>query len=548
MQCRECQADLPAEARFCLSCGTRVESKAPAPPADPLLEALDKAIGFQYRIERLLGRGGMGAVYLAHELALDRDVAIKVLPPEQADTAELRERFKREARTAARLTHPNIVPLHTFGEVSGLMYFVMGYIAGESMASRLKRQGPFDPESARTLLASVCDALDYAHRQGIVHRDIKPDNILIDSNTGAPVLTDFGIAKAALRDAQLTTDGQLMGTPHYMSPEQAMGKSDVGPRSDLYSLGVVAYEMVSAHRPFEAATAMEAVTQRLTHEPRPLASIAGHVPGDIAQAINRCLQKDPAKRWADAGSLREALLPSDEQPENTFHERLLRMTTSVMLLALAAIGYGALFRALNPGVELPPRARGLLFGAPLGMVAPAALGWIVAAIRLRMQGMDGGSIVKKAFQQPEWWGGWYPRAFRRRGDLWDRVPRELRAFRAYRAAFVVYVFGAFLPVQLVGLANRNALTSRGALYVLTAALIGGLVFLRRRATARIKSTLAVTDADASRLLNTPTWRTSVWRKPSAASLLASQAATPTIVGEDRVAAADEPATRVSSRY
>jgi hypothetical protein len=162
--------------------------------------------------------------------------------------------------------------------------------------------------------------------------------------------------------------------------------------------------------------------------------------------------------------------------------------------------------------------------------------------------MDGGSIVKKAFQQPAWWGGWYPRAFRRRGDLWDRVPRELRAFRAYRAAFLVYVFGAFLPVQLVGLAYRNALASRGALYVLTAALIGGLVFVRRRATARIKSALAVTDADASRLLNTPTWRTSVWRKPSTASLLASQAATPAIVGEDRLAAPDEPATRVSSRY
>src|SRR5207247_1085393 len=173
-------ATLPADSRFCLQCGARVQA-APSAETDPLREALKKAIGFQYRLERLLGRGGMGAVYLAHELALDRDVAIKVLPPEHATTPQMRDRFRREARTAARLSHPHIVPLHTFGEVSGLVYFVMGYIAGESLASRLKREGPFPPEQARTLLAAICDALDYAHRQGIVHRDIKPDNILIDT-------------------------------------------------------------------------------------------------------------------------------------------------------------------------------------------------------------------------------------------------------------------------------------------------------------------------------------------------------------------------------
>ena len=158
MQCDACGALLPAEARFCLSCGTRVAS-VPAPENDPLLEALTKAIGFQYRIERLLGRGGMGAVYLAHELALDRDVAIKVLPPEQADTPQARERFRREARTAARLSHPNIVPLHTFGEVSGLVYFVMGYVAGESLASRLKREGAMPSEEARRIFVAMCEAL-----------------------------------------------------------------------------------------------------------------------------------------------------------------------------------------------------------------------------------------------------------------------------------------------------------------------------------------------------------------------------------------------------
>src|SRR5678815_207952 len=197
MLCRDCNAVLPPEARFCLSCGARVQAVAPDSAVDPLFETLNKAIGFQYRIERRLGRGAMGAVYLAHEFALDRDVAIKVLPPEQANTPQMQERFRREARIAARLSHPHIVPLYTFGEVSGLVYFVMGYVAGESLAFRLKNHGRYSPEEARALLVALCDALDYAHRQGIVHRDIKPDNILLDMGSGAPMLTDFGIAKPA---------------------------------------------------------------------------------------------------------------------------------------------------------------------------------------------------------------------------------------------------------------------------------------------------------------------------------------------------------------
>ena len=157
-------------------------------PTDPLRAALEGALGAQYEIVRLLGRGGMGAVYLARERALERTVAIKVLPPEIAVSAEAQERFRREARTAAKLTHPNIVPLHTFGEVEGMMYFVMGYVEGESLAERIQRDKELPPAEVRWILGAMADALDYAHRQGVVHRDIKPDNILLEEESGRPML------------------------------------------------------------------------------------------------------------------------------------------------------------------------------------------------------------------------------------------------------------------------------------------------------------------------------------------------------------------------
>jgi serine/threonine protein kinase len=532
MQCRACDSPLPPEARFCLSCGARVERTAPDSAIDPLLEALTKAIGFQYRIERLLGRGGMGAVYLAHELALDRDVAIKVLPPEHAGTPEVRERFRREARTAARLSHPHIVPLHTFGEVSGLVYFVMGYVAGESLAARLQRQGTLDSEEARTLLVAVCDALDYAHRQGIVHRDIKPDNILIDAATGAPLLTDFGIAKPTLGEAQLTTTGQVIGTPHYMSPEQALGRSDVGPRSDLYSLGVAAYEMVSGRRPFEAEGPLDALTQRLTRDPIPLGTVAPGVAPDLALAITRCLQRDPANRWTDAKSLREALLPSDDESDDTdtfLSLRVLRILMPISAVAFLASAYLAIFAPLNSDVSLLKRLPRVLVGTAIFYAVLMSVPAVAAARALRSQGLDAKSIATKILQQPRWWRWWYPRALRRPGDVWDRLPRELRRYRMYWGISVIYTFGIYLPLLLMSIYFRR-LPTYGPVLLLTMFAAGAMTFAARRRTATyLRTRLGANAATVSAIINTPTCRNAFWRRPSTAPLF-GQAQTALRVG------------------
>jgi serine/threonine-protein kinase len=219
-----------------------------------LMGRLSQALGTAYTVEGEIGRGGMGVVYNARDERLKRRVAIKVLPPELAFREEIRMRFLREAETAARLSHPHIVPIFSVGEgPDGLVYFVMAFIDGEPLAGKLQRRGTLPPEEVRRILLETVDALSAAHAIGVVHRDVKPDNILLEGSRGRVVVTDFGIAKAlssTTGGGSLTGTGVAIGTPHYMSPEQAAGDREIDGRSDLYSLGVVGYQMLVGELPF----------------------------------------------------------------------------------------------------------------------------------------------------------------------------------------------------------------------------------------------------------------------------------------------------------
>jgi len=274
-------------------------------PPDGIVEQLGPLLEGVYSIERVLGRGGMGVVYLAREQRLDRLVAIKVLPPHFATQPTVRERFLREARTAAQLSHPNIVPIYRAEEVGGLPYFAMGYIEGESLADRVRDRGPLPAADVVRVLREAAWALAYAHARGVVHRDIKAANIMVERGSGRAVVTDFGIARDS-STASLTQAGEVVGTVHYMSPEQANGHALDG-RSDLYSLGVAGYYALSGRLPFEGDNPAAVLLAVATREAPSLASVAPTVARPLVEVIDRCLRRDPAARYNSGEALADAL-------------------------------------------------------------------------------------------------------------------------------------------------------------------------------------------------------------------------------------------------
>jgi serine/threonine-protein kinase len=266
---------------------------------------LQQALAGRYSLELELGRGGMGIVYLAREVSLDRPVALKLLPPHLAAQPGARERFLQEARTAARLSHPNIVPIFAVDEVDDFVFIAMAFVEGETLGDRIRTRGPRPPSEVTRILREVAWALGYAHAQGVVHRDVKPDNILLESGSGRALVADFGIASVA-ESADREDDRRISGTAEFMSPEQAQGGS-VGPASDTYSLGVVGYYSLSGKFPFEGSTPSVILAKHISESPQPVASAAQGVPSRLAWAIDRCLAKDPAHRFAGDDELAVAL-------------------------------------------------------------------------------------------------------------------------------------------------------------------------------------------------------------------------------------------------
>jgi tetratricopeptide (TPR) repeat protein len=350
-----------------------------------LLETLRAALAPDYKVERVLGSGGMGAVFLARDLRLDRDVAVKVVSPELAASAALRQRFLREARTIARLRHPSIVDVYTAGEDGGLLYFIMQCVPGESLRDYLDREKRVSPARATVILRDLADALAYAHAQGVVHRDIKPENVLIDQRTGTAHLTDFGVARAfEATDDRMTGTGLIVGSPRYMSPEQAAGERELDGRSDIYSLGLIGYEMLAGEPTFSAASPVSVIAKQITEVPPPVATRADDVPPALAHAIDRAVAKDPNERWQNAGEMAAALgdvvhgrsdghgTPAVRGPRG---RRRLAIGAGVAVLALIVAGVWATRSLGGSPSDVDPRKS--IFVAPFEIQGnDPALAWL----------------------------------------------------------------------------------------------------------------------------------------------------------------------------
>jgi serine/threonine protein kinase/tetratricopeptide (TPR) repeat protein len=319
-----------------------------------LFTALQTALGPQYRLERELGRGGMGVVFLATDATLDRRVAIKVVHPELALHEAITRRFLTEARTIARVRHPNIVAIHAAGSAEGLLYYVMDEVAGESLRQRLTREGRLSPEETIRIVSDVASALDCAGRAGVVHRDVKPENVLLDQASGRALLADFGIARAVVVEAGGSSTGQgvAVGTPVYMSPEQAAGE-EIDTRSDLYALGVVAYEILAGHPPFQGPHRV-VVSKHIAERPASLERIRPDAPVQLTSAIMRALEKQPSDRWQTGQEFQQAILGERAVPHRRMTPRRMAAMVAVVLAALTAT-IGLMRKTPGPPRGINPR-------------------------------------------------------------------------------------------------------------------------------------------------------------------------------------------------
>ena len=404
---------------------------------DSVFIAFQSALAGRYSIDRELGRGGMGIVYLAHDVPLDRLVAIKLLPPEHAADPALRERFLREARLAAKLSHPNIIPIHSVAESGDFVYYVMAFVDGETLAERVRTRGPLTGAEGARVLREVAWALAHAHSQGLVHRDVKPDNILLEHGSGRALVADFGIAAIA---SDAVAHG-VAGTPEFMSPEQASG-AGIDARSDIYSLGATAFFAFSGRLPFEGHTATEVMARHVTEAAPALASSGMPVPRRVASLVDRCLAKDPAHRPASADAVAEQLGLALEQRRElpvalrAFVKRNSRMDGGGTLLGTLGLATASVTVARLIGGEAGWAT--LVAGATLG-----PLGFMVnAARRLLRQGFSYADVAP-AYQRER-----------------EQISEELSVDRNRG------------PVLLERLLKALALTGIASFGISTAALIG----------------------------------------------------------------------------
>ncbi len=307
MFCPQCGTWNRSAAAACQRCGEALPQieQAPFERPDEEITRLRRATGNRYRVLHRLGGGGMADVYVAEQAQLARRVVIKVLHPHLARDSEVAERFRREAEAAARLVHPHICTIHDYGATEDVVFAVMPLLEGGSLADVIQRLRTVEPSRAAAIGVQVACALDYAHRRGVVHRDVKPDNVLFDED-GNALITDFGIATARFH-GRLTASGRAMGTPHYMSPEQAMGKLVDG-RSDLYAVGILLYEAVVGFPPFDGADSFSVSYKQVHEMPVPPVEVSSRVPAPLSDIIMRCLAKPPNARYARGNDLADALI------------------------------------------------------------------------------------------------------------------------------------------------------------------------------------------------------------------------------------------------
>jgi len=375
MNCYRCATPLPDNSRFCLSCGADVSGEAaertqPVEPDPQLQQDLQAELGTDFLIERELGRGGMAVVYLASDVHLGRKVAVKVLPPELTRLASggLVERFKREARTSATLDHPHVIPIFRVSTGGKLFWYVMKYLEGEALDDIVKREHQLPFARTADILKQTADALAYAHRKNVIHRDVKPANVMLDEN-GWVTVTDFGIAKA-LDTSSLTGSGSMIGTPYYMSPEQCSGTKVTG-ASDQYSLAVMAYQMVGGHLPFTGETVIEIIKKHCLEPPPPLAVLRPATPPALVAVVERALSKSPEDRFPSVVEFAKAFEKAAANADVEAAERTADAPAARQRPSETAVVSPIRVVPMAPQAESARRKRRWLLASALGAVTVA---------------------------------------------------------------------------------------------------------------------------------------------------------------------------------